>query len=308
MFKRMKRAFKRFLIFAAVIIGIGTIIMSVIQLREFFKKDDVISIVIDSGEGNEADYLLAVVRAMYASEISIKAIITNQEHNFYEKSNKTDTLLSIAGQDNIPLLKGSSKSLQELEIPFNSEASDYLIREFKNLKRDEKLNIVCFGALTNVAALIQKDPSIAPYLRVYFQGARYDSRLDVWNKNEYNVRKDLDAFDVLLDTPNLELIILPYDLSKDFSFSREILTSLIQGKGKLWQFVSSELQNQKITSGSFSIKQVAIIEALINPRYSKVKEVMSPPENYKRQIKVYSFLNKTQMSFAFEQAIQKISR
>jgi hypothetical protein len=302
MFKRIKRAFKRILIFFAVIIGIGTIVMTIIHMRNFFKKDDVLSIVIDSGEGNKADYLFAIVRALYAPEISVNAIIVNHE------SNNSDTLLRVAGIDRITLLKGAPLSLQYLDKSINSEANEYLINQAKKLPKDEKLNIVCLGSLTNVATAILRDPTVAPYLRVYFHGARYDDKLNVWNKNEYNVRKDLDAFDLLLNTPDLEIIIIPYDLTRDFAFSYNTITSLIQGKGKLWQFLSSELGRQDFSSNTFDIKQLALIEVLINPRYSKLKNVMSPPENYKRQLKVYSYLNKTQMSFAFEQAIKKESR
>ena len=77
------------------------------------------------------------------------------------------------------------------------------------------------GATTNLATAIKLAPEIAPKIRAYAMGFRYDAASGAWNKSEFNVRRDLNAADFLLNAEELELHIMTATVSAALTFDRD---------------------------------------------------------------------------------------
>lgn len=315
MFKRLKRGFKKVLIFIVILIGVAVTVMTVINMRSFFSKNDVMNIIIDTGTGNDFDDLSALLRALIAPELKVNGIISshsstpsNTREGYTDKDRESQEIITrFPGSNGIPMLQGSKDrlDLHAGSKPRSSEAVAFIIREANKKPRGEKLNIVNLGASTNLAIALLTVPSIAPKIRLYALGAKYDAKSGVWNKNELNIRNDLDAFDLLLDTPELEIHLLPANIAQELIISREDIHQLMQGKRGVWELLLKKWQGNTPVSAELSLQGAALIEALISPQFAKLRTVNSPPENSRRQINVYSYINTDQMLFSFENAVRK---
>ena len=315
MFKRLKRGFKRVAIFILILIGIAVTIMTIINLRSFFNKKEVVNIIIDSDTGSEAGSLFAIVRALIAPELNVICITSAQwqthpnapESSVRESQSLNDSIIKLMRLNKIPTFPGAEDKLSYWSDPKpqSSEASAFIITEALKMTEEEKLNIVILGSMTNVATAVMTDPSISPRIRVYCMGAKFDTKTDVWNKNEFNIRNDLDAFDLLLNTLDLEMHILTSTLANDLKLSKDKIFRQMQGNGGVWALLLEKWREQSNESQELIVQDLALIEAIINPQFTKSKQVITPPENVRRNINVYTYLNIDQMLYSFENAVRK---
>jgi len=322
MLKTLLKKVKKIFIFFLILGVLFLMVISIINLRDFLKKNDSISIIIDSGTGSDPGQLFAIARALIATELEVKGLVSSQ-WNFHPSGNPNsvqvsdalhNTLLEHMKMTSIQVLTGERQPFllnpdKNREI---SEAAAFYIQEAHKAKKNEKINIVVFGALTNLASAIHKDPSIVHHIRLYYCGLRYDQKMKVWNKNETNVRYDLDALDLLLNTNELEMNILPADLSEKFEIKRVEINRMLVGKGEPWNFLLSRIQGSYTSQNPLILKEVGMIESLINPKYRKISTVNTPPENYRRKLSVLSYINIHMMKMscinAFKDEINKTKR
>ncbi len=315
MFRKFLKSLKKTLIFILILGAAFIVVISIVNIRDFFKKGDKVSIIIDSCTVSEPGSLLAITRALYSSELEVIALSSSQCNVHYNTEDKQinlsrklhETLLELANKPNIPALKGNEKPYNPLVQKKQdlSDAAKFYIQQAKELKKDKKVNIVFLGALSNLASVISHEPSLASKFRVYCVSMKYDFQNNIWNKNETNVRYDLDAVDLLLDTPDLELHILPSNLSDKFEFSKKEINDIMEGKGELWNFINTQWENHYDELPVLSMPAIAIIEAIINPKLVKTTEVNTPPENLRRKIEIFSYINKNMMKSAFLNTIKK---
>lgn len=293
MIRKIIRALKKAVVFILILSAAFLIVISIINIRDFFKKGDKISIIIDSGTGIETGTILAIAKALYSSELEVIALASSQWNTHQDapadpvgvSQQLNKTLLDICGKTQIPALKGSEKPFypSQKKIQTLSEASKYYIKIASELKKDEKVNIVFFGALTNIAFAINAEPSLASRFRIYCIAMKYDFKNNIWNKNEPNVRNDLDAIDFLLNTPELEMHILPLNLTDGFDFSGTEIFNLIEEKKELWNLLIKQWKSPYHEYPTLPMPEIALTEALINPRYVKTIQVNNPPENIRKK-------------------------
>ena len=315
MFRRFKKAFKRAVIFIISLVLVAVVVMTIINLRNFFKARDVMQVVIDAGSLSNTDTWFALTRALTAAEIHVIAIISPPEFTSGNIKNvntdKYETLLQQLHKTDIPVIKGAAGELNPPSETHHqtssvlSPASSYIIRESKKMTREDKLNLITLGAFTNPAASVSADPSIIPKLRIYSLGSVYDHKKRVWNKNEPNIRRDLSAFDLLLDTPGLEMNIMPVSTSGRLIFSKTKIFRLMKEKGGIWQFIASKWQYESTDNDEYIMHKTALVESIINPQFAKSGKVLTPPENYRRYVNIYSYINREQMILSFENAVKK---
>lgn len=55
--------------------------------------------------------------------------------------------------------------------------------------------MLTLGPLANIASVVILAPDILPNIKVYALGAQYNPKTKVWDKSEFNIRNDLNAFD-----------------------------------------------------------------------------------------------------------------
>ena len=161
-------------------------------------EDKKINIIIDSDAKNEADDQYAIVHALLSPKLNVKGIVATQFSKrrtltsmmeSYEECKKLVSLMNYS----TTVYKGNVEALNSLEQYEVSEGSKFIIEEAK--KTEEELYIACMGALTNVAAAVLHEPSIADKITVVWVGGR----LDLSNKGfEANARNDYKAVNVVM--------------------------------------------------------------------------------------------------------------
>ncbi|CAN5818279.1 nucleoside hydrolase [soil metagenome] len=103
-----------------------------------------------------------------------------------------------------PVFRGSTDYLPDATAPVESAAADDLIARAL-APSDDKLYVLAIGAPTNVASALLKEPRIAEHIVVVWLGGHAPH----WpNTNEFNLKQDLHASRVLLDS-DVPLILLP---------------------------------------------------------------------------------------------------
>lgn len=192
---------------------------------------------------------------------------------------------------------------EEKIIP--SEASEFIVRKAHEASKEKKLNIITLGAMTNLATAILTDSTIVPKLRVYSLAMQYDKATKVWNKNELNIRSDLDAFDLVLNTDNLEIHIMPVSTSKELILDKDEIVDQMKNRGEPWDFLAGRALEKFPERREVVISDVALIEAILKPDYAKEEQTNTPPENKSRKVFVYTSINKEFMKIDFWKAVKR---
>ncbi len=287
------------------------------------------NIIIDADTGNEMDDFYAIVSALLDDQLDVTALISA---HFNNPQLLTDSLWHIYPTDHINTLQISQEEnvklldrMDKKNIPHPrgcdrmigyawgyypgapipaSPGVDHIITEAKKANPKNKLNIACLGAVTNVAAAIETDTSIAKNIRLYALNMKFDPEKATWNKNSFNARNDINGLDVLLNNPDLEMIIMPGNISKDLVFKRQttfhklsnIKHPVIPILKKRWDEVDA--------GNTWIMWDLALIEAIANPTYATAKKYNTPPENTQRKIKVYTTIDAEKMKDQFWKKLQ----
>lgn len=267
-------------------------------------------VIIDSDTGNEIDDIPAIAHALMSNNFDVLAI--NATHWNRVENCESETMLESwilnnrilfhLNIDSIPNLKGAKEMVGRqwgIHPPRQSEASDFIIKSALEIPEGEKLIVITTGAATNVASAIMLSPEIVPKLAVYFIGTQYVFERKAFNKSEFNVRNDLNAFDVLLNTKDLELHILPATVCRGLVFTKEETFSRLMEKDGIaelflerWNTVAPD-EEQRV------MWDIAIIQAVMHPEW--VTEIVhpTPPENNPRDIFLYTSIDTTAMKQYF---------
>lgn len=284
--------------------------------------------IIDADTGNEMDDLYAIARALAPDGLKVRSLqsvhfnnpqlLTDPNWNSYSTENINT--LEISQQLNeeltracqrwyIPKMRGCNRMLgyawgyyEGAPIP-RSPATQFIIDHARKASPDNKLNVVCLGASTNVAAAIARAPEIAPNLRVYLLGAQYDAKNKAWDKNEFNIRNDLNAFDLLLNNEEVELWVMPANTARALTFDR---LKTFRQLSTCTTPLCNRLRNrwEQVQAGqNWVMWDLALIQALLTPELATHKSVRTPPENTKRKIQVYTEINAPAMEKEFWQSL-----
>lgn len=287
-------------------------------------------VIIDADTGNEMDDLYAIVMAVLSEEMEViglssahfnnTQLLTDSMWHIYPTKNintleisqqLNEELLRTLDREDIPHPEGANRMLgyawgyyEGAPVP-SSAASDFIIAQAREVAKGEKLAVVCLGAVTNVATAIELAPDIAPKLSVHLLGMFYDAEKGIWNKNEFNVRNDLNAMDRLLANEDLELYVMPASISSSLKFNHE--ESL--RKLKSIQHPVSEMLTRRWTEVSagkqWTMWDLALIAAMIHPETATLEERLSPAENGGRPIQVYVDIKQQQMKANFWKTLEQ---
>lgn len=281
-------------------------------------------VIIDADTGNEMDDLYAVVRALIEPSIDVVGLtschfnnvqlVTDKKWHIYPT--KDINTVQISQDLNEEIL--SYLRMEELAHPLgcdrmigyawgfypgapipDSDATQFIINEAKKASPETKLIVVTLGAVTNVAAAILLEPEIVPNIKLLALTMKYDTEKKAWDKNSFNARNDHNGLDVILNNKDLELWVIPGNVSRQMQFKRKpTLKKLFKNNTPLdkmlarrWDEVNAE--------DSWIMWDLALIEALIHPEMAEVSELMTPPENTQRKIKVYTSIDVERMKKDF---------
>ena len=314
-FGRLKREIWK-VVRAILVVGIiVSIVITAVTYGKRIARPDEVSVIIDSDSGNDIDDLFAITLALIDPKMEVIGLTSAQWNNHprggdssvYESQRINEELLKLNDRFDIPHPLGAAGPTgywgDVKHIP--SPASTFILDEVEKLGFKKKLNIVTLGAPTNLASAILKDSTIIPKVRWYAMGLRYDDREQVWNKNEFNTRNDLDAVDYLLNREELETHIMTATTSKEYTFDQTETYDLLSFRAPKYTFLVDRWKALFPGDREHIMWDVALIHAIMNPDLVTEKEIWTPPENLRRRVFVYTWLDADKMRREFRKLVRK---
>ena len=264
---------------------------------------------LDADTGNEVDDVYAILRLLEDKSVAVVGISSAHFNNpdllVFEKWNQYETtgissidisqqlnedILKVLGRTDIGCYKGADRQIGRAWggfEPRDSDAARQLAAYVKSMPEDQKLDVVSLGALTNLASAIILYPEIIPRIRCYVLGARYDASARVWDKNEFNIRNDLNAFDYLLNNKEVDLIIMPITTVLSYRFKKDETFARLQKDTPSHKLLIDRWEETEPGSKERVLWDLALVEAYLKPEYVKIESRPVPPENGTREVKVY---------------------
>lgn len=285
---------------------------------------------LDADTGNETDDVYAIARLLAEPSVNVvglsSAHFNNADLVTFEKWNQYPTkgikTVEISQQLNEDILKAMGKSSvfhpmgADRQIgrawggtePRKSAAAEGIIAAVKSLKNGEKLDVLCIGGLTNIASAIILDPSIVPSIRCFAMGAKYDVAKGAWNKNEFNIRGDLNAFDYLLDSPKLDLTIITVEACQPYRYERDVIYATLNDQIPIHKMMKDRWKETNPDDKIRTLWDLALVQAYLNNSLSTIKSVTTPPENTKRLVKIFDKIDVKAMKDDFWKSMNSIKK
>lgn len=254
-------------------------------LRLSYPKDKV-RVVIDTDTYNEIDDQFAVIYALRSPErMQIEALYAAPFHNelsdgpqdgmekSYEELHKIMAVLGREGE--VPIFRGSDAYLTDANAPIVSKAALDLVERALSTEDEEPLYVVAIGAITNVASAILLEPRIIEKIVVVWLGGH---ALHWPDTKEFNLRQDLEASRVILDS-GVPLVLIPC-----MRVSSHLLTSLseirdyVQDKGAVGRYLYETYKRCRDDHFGYTrvIWDIANIGYLNNESWTESSLVPSP--------------------------------
>ncbi|HEY3389444.1 MAG TPA: nucleoside hydrolase [Prolixibacteraceae bacterium] len=272
---------------------------------------------LDADTGNEMDDLYAIVRLAKASSIDMiglsSAHFNNPDLLVFEKWNAYNTkglntvaesqrlneqILNALGRMDIAHPLGADRQIGRAwgqQDPRDSPAAKAIIAAVKNLPASEKLDILTIGAMTNMATALILAPEIKSSIRCFALGAQYNPKTKVWNKNEFNIRNDLNAFDYLLNLEDFDFTMMSLEAAKPLQFKREETYNRLDEKLEVEKILENRWREQNPQDETRVMWDLALVEAYLNPHLTKIETVTTPPENTQRPVKAFISINEIEI-------------
>lgn len=162
-----------------------------------------IRVIIDTDAKNEADDQFAIMHHLLTPAFDVKAVCAAHfEEKIHHAGGSMEAsfreiqkVLALVQIDDVPALRGCPEPLSsEADCP-DSEAVDFLIQEARR-EDSRPLFVAVQGAMTNIAAALNKAPDIGSKITVIWNGGGpYPA-----GRPEFNVMQDPHAVRVLLNS------------------------------------------------------------------------------------------------------------
>ncbi|MCD7976028.1 MAG: nucleoside hydrolase [Tannerellaceae bacterium] len=276
---------------------------------------------LDADTGNELDDVFAIIRLLCEPSVEVAGLSSAHFNNpdllVYEKWNQYDTqdihtvrisqelneeILQTMGRGDILCPLGADRQIGRAwggYEPQESKAVEQLVATVKSLPNGAKLDVLCLGALTNIASAIILYPEIIPQIRCYALGAGYHPQTGAWNKNEFNIRNDLNAFDYLLNKEDFEFYIMPISTALGYVFDRDETYAKIDPADPVTMLIKKRWEETFPGDKNRIIWDLALVEAYLKPALCQLEQVMAPPENTQRKVNVYTQIDHEGMTRDF---------
>ena len=266
------------------------------------KQEEKLQIIIDADTANEIDDLFAIIRALGEPRFELLGITSAQFHTSpyattntaLESQEINEALINLIPKYQVPIIIGSPFPLENNKIPQTSEASQFIINQAKILPKGKKLHLVILGSCTNVASALLEAPEIKSKLMIYYIGFWHDPVKNTYNKNEFNTNNDTIATNFLLDYEGLNFQVMSATTSQYLVFDKAItfekLGNNILGKyiKERWESYERWWTKNDLEKKRWIMWDLAIIQALVHPEWTKIKSFKTPLENRPREIQIYT--------------------
>lgn len=202
-----------------------------------------IRVIVDTDAKNEADDQFAIMHHLLSPVLDIRGIIAA---HFEQKAGYTGTsmersyqeilkVLRLAEIDDVPAYRGCMMPLGNTEDAPACDGVDFLIQEARRKDR-RPLFIAVQGAMTNVAAALNKAPDIADKITVLWNGGGPYPQ----GRPEFNVMQDPAAARVLL-SGNASVWQIPQDVYATMEVSLSEIAWKIAPCGAIGSYLMEQL-------------------------------------------------------------------
>ena len=284
---------------------------------------------LDADTGNEMDDLYAIVRLVKEPSVDLvglsSAHFNNPDLLVFEKWNAYDTKGLNTVAESQRLNENILRALYRLDVQHpigadrqigrawgqedarDSKAAQAIITAVKRLSENEKLDILTIGAMTNIASALIIAPEIKSRIRCFSLGAQYNPKTRVWNKNEFNIRNDLNAFDFLLNLEGFDLTMMCLESARPLQFHREDTYSKLDDANAAQKILKDRWKEQNPEDEIRVMWDLALIEAYLNPAFAQIRTVKTPSENKQRKIKAYIKIDEKTLADDFWKVLNRKS-
>jgi purine nucleosidase len=281
---------------------------------------------LDADTGNEMDDLYAIARFVKDTTIELvglsSAHFNNPDLLVFDKWNAYPTKDFETCKESQRLNEEILKALKRLDIPHpmgsdrqigrawgqddprDSPAARGIIAAAKALPAGEKLDILTLGALSNMATAVMLAPEILSKIRCFSLGAKYDPKTKIWNKSEFNIRNDLNAFDYLLNTEGFDFTIMPLEAALPLQFQRDDTYARLNETIEIEKILATRWREQNPQDTKRVMWDLALVEAYLKPNLAKIAVVKTPPENKQRKVNVYIKIDAPALTVDFWQVLK----
>lgn len=115
----------------------------------------------------------------------------------------------------------------------------------------------------------------------------------------------MNTFDILVDSKELELHILPANVAKSLLFTKEITFPRLREKEGIHGLFLERWEKVAGGMNEWIMWDIGIIQAITNPEYITEILVQNPPENTPRGIFLFNSINKKAMMIKFWETLDK---
>ena len=207
-------------------------------------------VIVSSDVRNEADDQFAVAHHLLTPIFDVRAVVAAHYESKAPGSRSTMEksyqellkLMEASGMDDVPALRGCEAPLAGEQDAPESEGVDFIIQEA--LRKDPRpLFIACQGALTDVAAAINRCPEIAERLTVvWIGGAAYPE-----GGPEFNLMQDVAAARVVFDS-KAGLWQLPVTVYGTAEVTMAELAWKVRPCGTMGRYLFDEIADYNLTN------------------------------------------------------------
>jgi inosine-uridine nucleoside N-ribohydrolase len=255
---------------------------------------------VDADTGNEMDDIYALYRLLCEPGIDLlgmsSAHFNNADLIAFDRWNQYSTagidtvgisqelneaLLTAMDRQDIPHPRGADRQMGRAwggTQPRDSEAAQGIIAAARGLGAGETLSVINLGALTNIASAIVLDPALADRVTVYLLGASWDAGTGVWNKNEFNIRNDLNAFDYLLDHPSVELVIMPVSTARPYAVEKDDTLQRLRDTVPAEKMLKDRWEETNPQDRVRILWDVALVQAVLLPHLARETTAQTHPK------------------------------
>lgn len=281
-------------------------------IRHEWPREAPIKLILDSDTANEIDDLFAIAYLLKGGYPGVEVLglssaqwfhVWSGDSTVHQSQQLNEELLAIMGRTDLPHPLGADVIMGKPwgnYDPRDSPAAQFIIEEALALNDGEKLAVLSIGASTNLASAIALEPAIKDRIVAYTLGFRYDFDGDFWNKDEFNIRRDLNAANYLLNAEGLELHVMPISVAIKYTWGRETTFRQLAKAGKLGAYLRARWENHGGPDAEkWTMWDVALLQAFLKPEQASEVSVQTPPENTRRSVWMYDDIDAEAMEADF---------
>jgi inosine-uridine nucleoside N-ribohydrolase len=280
--------------------------------RHEWPREAPIKLILDSDTANEIDDLFAIAYLLKDGYPGVEVLglssaqwfhVWSGDSTVYQSQQLNEDLLEIMGRTDLPHPLGADvimgKPWGDYD-PRDSPAAQFIIDEAMALNEGEKLAVLSIGASTNLASAIALEPAITNRIVAYTLGFRYDFDGHFWNKDEFNIRRDLNAANYLLNAEGLELHVMPISVAIKYTWARQTTFRNLAKAGKLGAYLRARWESHGGPDAQkWTMWDVALLQAFLKPEQASEVSVLTPPENTQRPVWMYEDIDAEAMEADF---------